>query len=115
MGDFNNNAYVRNEGYDYLLSKGLKDTYNLSTTCDDGITVKGAIAGWEDQRENKRLDLILVNKEINVIGPSLPKYITKIINNFEIVLNLVVIPKVVPQVAKAENTSNTISLKDSSG
>lgn len=67
MGDFNNNAYVRNEGYDYLLSKGLKDTYNLSTTCDDGITVKGAIAGWEDQRENKRLDLILVNKEINVI------------------------------------------------
>ena len=27
MGDFNNNAFIRNEGYDYLISKGLNDLY----------------------------------------------------------------------------------------
>lgn len=67
MGDFNNNAYVRNEGYDYLINSGLFDTYNLSTNCDDGITVKGEIAGWESQSENKRLDLILANRDVKVI------------------------------------------------
>lgn len=68
MGDFNNNAFVRNEGYDYLLSKGLKDTYTLAQERDNGITVKGEIAGWEAQSEDKRLDLILSNKECEVIS-----------------------------------------------
>ena len=66
MGDFNNNALVRNEGYDYLINKGLIDTYCIAEEKDSGVTVKGEIAGWEAQGEDKRLDLILSNKEIKV-------------------------------------------------
>lgn len=66
MGDFNNNALVRNEGYDYLMSKGLIDTYCNAEIKDSGITVKGEIAGWKNQYEDKRLDLILTNKNIEV-------------------------------------------------
>ena len=66
MGDFNNNALVRNEGYDYLISNGLIDTYCIAKEKDTGVTVKGAIAGWKNQVEDKRLDLILSNKEVIV-------------------------------------------------
>lgn len=66
MGDFNNNALIRSEGYDYLISKGLIDTYWIAEEKDSGVTVKGEIAGWEAQAEDKRLDLILSNKEIKV-------------------------------------------------
>lgn len=67
MGDFNNNAYVKDEGYDYLIKNGLIDTYALAQDKDNGVTVKGEIAGWESQSEDKRLDLILVNKKIDVL------------------------------------------------
>lgn len=67
MGDFNNNAFIRNQGYDYLINKGLIDTYKVASKNDDGITVKGEIAGWEAQIEDKRLDLILSSKEVRVI------------------------------------------------
>lgn len=66
MGDFNNNAMVRNEGYDYLLSKGLIDTYNIAIEKDSGITVPGEIAGWEGKNEDKRLDIIFTNQSLNV-------------------------------------------------
>lgn len=68
MGDFNNNAFVRGEGYDYLLNNGLIDTYDLAKNKDLGITVSGEIAGWENNNELKRLDLILTNKYTNVIS-----------------------------------------------
>ena len=63
MGDFNNNAFIRNEGYDYLINKGLIDTYNIAIERDNGITVKGEIAGWEGKVEDKRLDIIFTNIE----------------------------------------------------
>lgn len=66
MGDFNNNAFIRGEGYDYMLSKGLYDTFNLAKSKDEGVTVCGKIDGWIKNKNNLRLDLILVNKEINV-------------------------------------------------
>lgn len=66
MGDFNNDAMTRNEGYDYLLSKGLIDTYNIAIERDKGITVKGEIAGWEGKTESKRLDIIFTNGSVNV-------------------------------------------------
>lgn len=66
MGDFNNNAFVRSEGYDYLINKGLFDTYALSEIKDNGVTVPGEIDGWEACSEQKRLDLILCNNEICV-------------------------------------------------
>ena len=66
MGDFNNNANVRNEGYDYMISKGLKDTFILAKEKDSGVTVKGKIAGWEENKVDMRLDIIFANKEISV-------------------------------------------------
>lgn len=67
MGDFNNNAFVSNEGYDYLLSQGLYDTYKLAKEKDNGITVPGKIDGWSNCSEEKRLDLIFTNfKDVDV-------------------------------------------------
>lgn len=64
MGDFNNNAFIRNEGYDYLLEQGLKDTFQSAQNKDSGITVKGKIAGWDENKEKLRLDLILCDRDI---------------------------------------------------
>ncbi|SFC83492.1 endonuclease/exonuclease/phosphatase family protein [Clostridium uliginosum] len=68
MGDFNNNAFIRGEGYDYLLNSGLIDTFNLSKEVDCGITAKGKIDGWDKNKEELRLDLIFSNKSVNVIS-----------------------------------------------
>ena len=61
MGDFNNNAFIKDEGYDYLLNQNLYDTYSLAKEKDNGITVPGKIDGWSNCSEEKRLDLILTN------------------------------------------------------
>ena len=66
MGDFNNNAHIRNEGYDYLISKGLEDTYVLAKEKDEGATVEGEIAGWDGNKESLRIDLILISKVLGV-------------------------------------------------
>ena len=66
MGDFNNNAFIKCEGYDYLMEKGLKDLYLLSEEKDSGVTVKGKIAGWDENEEKLRLDLMLSNKDVKV-------------------------------------------------
>ena len=66
MGDFNNNALLRNEGYDYIIAKGMIDTYIMAEEKDSGITVKGTIDGWRECSEDKRLDLILSTKKIEV-------------------------------------------------
>ncbi|MFB9759314.1 endonuclease/exonuclease/phosphatase family protein [Ectobacillus funiculus] len=62
MGDFNNNAFLKGEGYEYVLSQGLYDTYHLADEKDEGITVKGKIAGWSDNKQDLRIDLILTNQ-----------------------------------------------------
>lgn len=74
MGDFNNNAFVRGEGYDYLIGKGLNDLFMSYEKHDLGITAKGKIDGWDENRENLRLDLVLSNKEVKV-------------NNAEVIFN----------------------------
>jgi maltose 6'-phosphate phosphatase len=66
MGDFNNNALVSDEGYDYLLSKGLLDTFGEAVERDSGITVRGNIAGWDENTVDLRLDLILSSEKIDV-------------------------------------------------
>jgi maltose 6'-phosphate phosphatase len=66
MGDFNNNAYVCGEGYDYLLSKGLFDTYDLADQRDDGVTVEGKIAGWDENKVDLRIDLVLATERFKV-------------------------------------------------
>lgn len=66
MGDFNNDARLRGEGYDYLIQQGLYDTYDLAKTKDEGTTVQGNIAGWDANEKNLRIDLILSNRPIIV-------------------------------------------------
>jgi maltose 6'-phosphate phosphatase len=75
MGDFNNNVFTRGKGYDYLTSKGLYDTYHLAEEKDDGITVKGKIDGWSENKQDLRIDLILTNQLAQV------KYSKVIFNN----------------------------------
>jgi maltose 6'-phosphate phosphatase len=62
MGDFNNHAFVKGEGYDYLMSRGLYDTYHLAEEKDKGITVKGKIAGWDQNKHDLRIDFILTSQ-----------------------------------------------------
>lgn len=66
MGDFNNDAFVKNEGYDYILSKGVYDTFHLAEEKDEGITIRGKIHGWDKNEIGMRIDLILMNKEMDV-------------------------------------------------
>lgn len=68
MGDFNNSATIINEGYEYILKNGFYDTYNLALKKDNGITVKGKIAGWDKNKEDLRLDIIFSNKKIEVLS-----------------------------------------------
>lgn len=67
MGDFNSNALIREEGYDFVKSKGLVDTYDLAKLKDSGITVKGKIDGWDDNTEELRMDIIFTNKSMSVL------------------------------------------------
>lgn len=66
MGDFNNDANIRGEGYDYLLSKGLYDCYPYSKEKDQGVTVAGKIAGWDKNNQDLRIDYIFSNFPVNV-------------------------------------------------
>ncbi|MGL4911217.1 MAG: endonuclease/exonuclease/phosphatase family protein [Romboutsia sp.] len=67
MGDFNNSATVRDEGYDYIIENEFLDTYNLAKFKDEGTTVEGNIAGWDKNKEDLRLDMIFSSKEIEVL------------------------------------------------
>lgn len=66
MGDFNNDANEREEGYDYLIHKGWIDTYTAADTKDNGVTVTGKIDGWGNNKKELRLDYILTNQPVNV-------------------------------------------------
>lgn len=56
LGDFNAPDHVRGEGYDLVASSGWQDTGRMAG--DTGITVRGPIDGWADQREGLRIDYI---------------------------------------------------------
>jgi maltose 6'-phosphate phosphatase len=66
MGDFNNDASVKDEGYDYILGKGLFDTYQLAEEKDKGTTVEGKIAGWDQNKRDLRIDYIFTNALVEV-------------------------------------------------
>lgn len=68
LGDFNNNASLAGEGYEYLINKGLYDSYALAKEKDAGITVKGKIMGWSDNKEDLRIDLILMSAPLSVVS-----------------------------------------------
>jgi len=66
LGDFNNNANIRGEGYDHLMAQGLWDTYTLAEQKDMGATVEGEISGWKGNKELLRIDLILCSQPVSV-------------------------------------------------
>lgn len=49
MGDFNNPAEIRNEGYDTIKASRFKDSYTYAKSKDSGITVAKVIDGWHDK------------------------------------------------------------------
>lgn len=66
LGDLNNVAEIRDEGYDYVMSKGWFDTYTAAIVKDEGHTVVKAIAGWENNATSLRIDYILTNRPLMV-------------------------------------------------
>lgn len=63
LGDFNNPAQVRGEGYDYIM-KDIRwnDAYSLSRDGSSGVTTLGGIDGWKNELQGKRIDFIIKNK-----------------------------------------------------
>lgn len=71
MGDFNNPAETKGEGYDLVRKSGFYDTFKLSRKKDDGYTVRGVIDGWEtaDPRQaNLRIDQIWCDRERDILS-----------------------------------------------
>lgn len=66
MGDFNNVAEIRDEGYDYVVSKGWHDLFLSAEERDEGATVVKAIAGWENNKKPLRIDYIFSSKPVQV-------------------------------------------------
>src|SRR5699024_11659528 len=51
LGDLNNPAHVRKEGYDYVKQSGWFDCYELAEQKDNGITVTENIDGWKEKEK----------------------------------------------------------------
>lgn len=67
LGDFNSPANIPDEGYDMIKKLGWKDTWELSEEKDGGITVSGAIDGWEeDKTKGMRIDYIWTAQDTRV-------------------------------------------------
>lgn len=66
LGDLNAPPHVKGESYDLIQSSGWADTYALAEERDDGITMRGPIDGWEDQRDGLRIDYILCSEAVSV-------------------------------------------------
>ncbi len=68
MGDFNNPAHIEDEGYNKIISNKLsiKDSFLHSKKQIGEFTVEKNIAGWEDNKENLRIDYIFTSKEFNI-------------------------------------------------
>ncbi|MFB5763206.1 endonuclease/exonuclease/phosphatase family protein [Paenibacillus medicaginis] len=64
MGDLNNAASVRGEGYDYIMQHGWYDLYEAAELRDEGYTVLKAIAGWANNTDSLRIDYILSSVQV---------------------------------------------------
>lgn len=63
LGDFNNPAHIKNEGYE-LVTQNWFDTYHLAEQKDSGFTVAAAIDGWADNKSGLRIDFIFANQPV---------------------------------------------------
>ncbi|CAM4052400.1 endonuclease/exonuclease/phosphatase family protein [Lederbergia lenta] len=66
LGDFNAASNKKNEGYDYLLSKGLYDTHVLAHEKSGEFTIQGDIAGWDGNKAGLKIDYIFANWQAGV-------------------------------------------------
>lgn len=67
MGDFNNPAHIKGEGYDYILENVYYDLYSLAEHKDNGFTATTKIDGWgADKATPIRIDFIISNKKMAV-------------------------------------------------
>ena len=62
MGDINNPADIRNEGYDLITQSGWHDAYANAAVREGSATVPPAIAGWEENTLPLRIDYIFSNR-----------------------------------------------------
>ena len=62
MGDVNNPADVRNEGYDLITNAGWQDAYAVAATRIGSATVPPAIDGWEGNEAPLRSDYIFIDE-----------------------------------------------------
>ncbi|WP_434351605.1 endonuclease/exonuclease/phosphatase family protein [Trichococcus flocculiformis] len=79
MGDFNNPADVRNEGYDLITNAGWQDAYAVAAMREGSATVPPAIDGWEGNELSLRIDYIFSDQpqavetyEVKFDGKKLP-------------------------------------------
>lgn len=58
LGDFNNDANRRGEGYDYIrqTTPGLQDSFRVASETMGEFTVEKAIDGWSDNQARIRID-----------------------------------------------------------
>lgn len=69
MGDFNNPAEVRGEGYDLISSSGFFDSYLLAGQTNGETTVCGSIDGWHGRigkEDRLRIDQIWCNRPLRL-------------------------------------------------
>jgi len=66
LGDFNAPDHIKDEGYDYLLSKGLYDTHQLADVRIGEHTMIGDIAGWDGNQQGLKIDYIFANWQADV-------------------------------------------------
>ena len=63
MGDFNNEAALKEEGYDYIKETApqLEDAYIQADEKIGSATVLSDIDGWEGHTDEKRIDYIFTD------------------------------------------------------
>ncbi|MFC0523064.1 endonuclease/exonuclease/phosphatase family protein [Pontibacillus salicampi] len=71
MGDFNAASSTNYQGYDYILSKGVKDTHSIAATQTGQSTVEGKIAGWDSNQGGVKIDYIFSLTNVNVTSSSI--------------------------------------------
>ncbi len=68
MGDFNNPAEVRGEGYDRITAGGWQDTFLLARERCGDVTVRKSIDGWRDTKsKSMRIDQIWCSREVKIL------------------------------------------------
>jgi len=68
MGDFNNDARKKSEGYDLVLesSLGLQDAFTLAENKHGENTVEESIDGWDKNTAKLRIDYVFTSKKFGI-------------------------------------------------